>query len=391
MERNMVRSTAISWKIGLVTASALQLWQLPALADDKLVQEVETRSLPLEPKAVPITLLPPASDSVMSSWRPWQMDGATIVMVRPAENVVIAPPIPEQVETGPIAVRPVENAAIARRPEQVETAPVAVRPVENAAIARRPEQVETAPIAVRPAENVSIIQRREQVGTAPIAVRPAENTPIVERPEPVDDVPVIMRPVESAAIARRPEQMDGVPVILRPVESAAIAQPRQQPERIPEDVAPVEAPSSLERRPPVAPRPPVGNAPTASPRPEPVKTQNDAIVAAIPSLPGRSPFRQAPFKSEIVEAGPNAGAFSQQPPEAPKGNAASRFLANLWPGNKGASTPVSSTSGGSPSSGGDGKAGPVASTSAQAQADAGQKSEKPPIKRFLDGIQFWKN
>jgi hypothetical protein len=78
-------------------------------------------------------------------------------------------------------------------------------------------------------------------------------------------------------------------------------------------------------------------------------------------LPGRSPFRQAPFKSEIVEN-------PQQPPEAApaKGNAASRFLTNLWPGNKTASTPVSS-------------------------AEAGAKSEKPPIKRILDGIQFWKN
>src|SRR5687768_10043675 len=101
-ERNMVRSTAISWQIGFaVTASALHLWQLPALADDKLVQEVETRSLPLQPKAVPVTLLPPASDTAITSWRPWQMDGAKIIMVRPAENVTIAPPRPEQEEAAP--------------------------------------------------------------------------------------------------------------------------------------------------------------------------------------------------------------------------------------------------------------------------------------------------
>ena len=305
----MVRSTAISWKIGLaVTALALQAGQLPALADDESAQEVETRSQPLEPTAVRVTLLPPASDTVISSWRPWPVEGATIIMVRPAENAAIAQPRPEQVEAAPIMVQPAGNAAIAQP---------------------RPEPVEAAPIPVQPAGN------------------------------------------------------------------AAIVQPRPEPEKIQEDAARAETSSSPERRPRVALLPPVGNAIIASPRPEPAKTQNDAPSVAIPSLPGRSPFRQAPFKSEIVENGPNAAAaFRQQNPEPPKGTAASRFLANLWPGNKGAGAPVSSPAGGSPSSAGDGKAGSpgpsTASASAQGQAEAGQKSEKPPIKRLLDGIQFWK-
>lgn len=292
----MVRSTAISWKIGLaVTALTLQLWPLPALADDGLAEKVETRPQPDEPKAVPVTLLPPASDALLASWRSWLSQDATIIMVRPAESAAIAQPPPEQVEAAPSIAQPAESAAI-------------VQP--------RPEQVETAPITVQPAEN------------------------------------------------------------------AAIVQTRPEPEKIQEDVTRVETPSLPERRPRVALLPPASDAIIVSPRPEPAKTQNDATLVAIPSLPGRSPFRPAPFKSEIVESGPNAAApFQQQAPEPPKGNAASRFLSNLWPGNKGASTPVSSTAEASPSSAGDGKAG----------SESDPKSDKPPIKRFLDGIQFWKN
>jgi hypothetical protein len=317
----MVRSTAISWTIGFaVTASALHLWPLPALADDKLVQEVETRSLPLQPKAVPVTLLPPASDTVISSWRPWQMDGATIIMVRPAENVTIAPP--------------------------------------------RPEEVEVAPEVTGPAENAAVAQPRQ---------------------DRLDAVPSITRPAENAAIAQpRQDQVEAAPIIARPAENAAIVQPRPQPEKVREDITRLETPSS-KQRPRAALLPPASNAIIALPRPEPAKPQNSAVVAAIPSLPGRSPFRPAPFKSEIVENGPRA-AFQQQAAEQPKGNAASRFLANLWPGNK-ASTPVSSTAGG----GNAGSPEPSASNSEQGQSEAGQKSDKPPIKRFLDGIQFWKN
>lgn len=263
----MVRSTAISWKFGLaITASALQLGRLPALADGRSAEQGETRPQPLEPKAVPVTLLPPASDTAVASWRQWRMDGAPTITVRPAENTAIAQPRPEQVEAGRIMVEPAEDAAIVQR--------------------------------------------------------------------------------------------------------------RPQPEKLPEDVTPVETPLLPERR-----SPSVTNAMIPSPRPQPAKTQNEETLVAVPSLPGRSPFRQAPFKSEIV-AEPTP--FPQQDPEpAPaKGSAASRFLANLWPSNKGASTPVSPTGEGSPSLAGDGQAG---------QAEAGSKSDTPPIKRFLDGIQFWKN
>ncbi len=263
----MARLTAISWKFGLaVTASALQLGQLPALADDRSAPQGEIRPQPLEPEAVPVTLLPPASDTAVASWRQWQVDGAPTNKVRPAANAAIAQP--------------------------------------------RPEQLEVAPIMAQPAED------------------------------------------------------------------AAIVQPRAEPEKIPEEATRVETPVLPGRRPPT-----VANAMIASPRPEPAKAQNDETLAAIPSLPKRSPFRQTAFKSEIVT---EPAALRQQPPEpAPaKGNAASRFLANLWPSNKGASTPVSSTGEGSPSSAGDGQLG---------QAETGAKSDTPPIKRFLDGIQFWKN
>lgn len=260
----MVRSTAISWKFGLaVTASALQLGQLPALADDRSAQQGETRPQPLEPKAVPVTLLPPASDTAEASWRQWRMDGA-LTKVRPAENAAIAQPRPEQLEAGLITVQPA-----------------------------------------------------------------------------ADD---------------------------------AFLQLRPEPEKIPEGITGVETPLLPGRR-----SSSVTNAMIPSPRPESAKTQNVETLVAIPSLPRRSPFRQAPFQSEIVE---EPTAFRQQTPEpAPaKGSAASRFLANLWP-SKGASKPVS-TAEASPAPAGDGKSG---------QAEAGAKSDTPPIKRFLDGIQFWKN
>jgi hypothetical protein len=339
----MVRSAAISWKLGLaVTALALQLWPLPALADDGSAQEVETRPQPLEPKAVPVTLLPPASDTALRTWRPGPANRAPVIMVRPAENTAIAQPRPEPTEPARITVRPAENSAMAQpRPEPAEPARITVRPAENAAIAQ-------------------------------------------PRPEPVEPARITVRPAESAPIAQpRPEPVEPAPITARPAETIATVQPRPEPEQIQEDVRPVETPSSPER-PRVAARPPIGNAKIASPRPEPAKTQNDATLVATPSLPGRSPFRQGSFKSEIVDS----PASLRQDPEQPKGNAASRFLANLWPGHKAASTPVSSTGGGNL---------PPASTvsasapSEQDQAQAGPRNDKPPIKRFLDGIQFWKN
>lgn len=260
----MVRSTAISWKIGVaVTAAALQLWQLPARADDGSTQGVGTRAEPLKPKSVPITLLPPASDAEMNSWRQYMPGGAPIVMVRPAKNGASAQPSPEQAQPAPTIVQPAVNAPSAQP---------------------RPEQAETA---------------------------------------------FIMMP---------------------PAASIATAQPRPEPEKT-RDVTRAET-SSLSAKP-----------------------RRDAPLAAIPSIPGRSPFRPAPFKSEIVEN-------RQEAPEPPKGSAASRFLSSLWRGNKGASTPVSATAEGRPLSLAEDKAG---------QAEAGSKSDTSPTKRFLDGIQFWKN
>ncbi len=328
----MVRSTAISWKIGLaVSALALQLAPLPALADDGLAETVEKRPQPLEPKAVRVTVLQPASDAAVAGWRPWQMGGAPIIMVRPADNAAIAQPHPDEVEAAPVW-----DTIVPPSPEQVE-------------------------------------------GTPSIMARAAGN---------------------AAVTQPRPEQFEAAPILMQPVENAAVVRPRLVPEKIQEDVARVEPRPLSEGRPRVAVAPPASNAAVAPPRLEPAKTENAAPLVAIPSLPGRSPFRQAPFKSEIVENGPNApAALRQQSPEtAPaKGNAASRFFANLWPGNKGASTPASSTAQGSSSSAGAARAGslgPSASNSAppaQGQAETGAKSDKPPIKRLLDGIQFWKN
>ncbi len=262
----MVRSTAISWKISLaVAALALPLGQLRALADDELPVKRETPPQSVEPKAVRVILMPPASDVVFASHRPALLEEAPIIMVQPAGK-------------------------------------------------------------------------------------------------------------------------------------RAPAQPLSEPAEIDEAAAVVESPPAPEQPPRVALLPPLSDAAIASSPPEPEKPQKSATSVVIPALPGRSPFRQAPFKSEIVENGPkDAAAFQQQASEpAPaNGNAAVRFLAKLWPGDKEASTPGASTAERS-SSAGAGEAAslapPTASTSTSIkQAEADPKSEKPPIARFLDGIQFWKN
>lgn len=327
----MVRSAAISWKIGLaVTASAL-LWQFPALAQDRPAEEVEARPQPLEPKAVPVTLLPPASDALLGSWRSRLSEGAPVIMVRPAENPAVAQPGAGREEGAPSVTAP---------------------PAGNAAIVEpRSEPVKSAPITAPPARNVTIVQPSPEAeeGMPSIMARPAGNVAIVQ-PSP--------EPVEAA------------PIVARPAANVTIVQPRPEPEKIQEDATFVETPSLPERRPRVAVLPPVTDEPIVTARAEPAKIQNDASVA-IPSLPGRSPFRMSPFKSEIVESGPIA-------PAPPKGNAASRFFANLWPGNKGASEGNASSPGPS-----------TASNAAQGPAEDGQ-AEKPPVKRFLEGIQFWK-
>jgi hypothetical protein len=162
-----------------------------------------------------------------------------------------------------------------------------------------------------------------------ILLPPASDAQLTPRyPKEVETAPIIMvKPVENAAIAKpRPQQVEAASITVQPAENAAIVEQRPEPAKIQEDAAPVETPSLPERRPRVALLPPVGNAIVASPQPEPAKTENDATLAEIPSLPGRSPVRQA-----------NAAATSQQ--QAP---------------------------------------------------EAVPKRDKPAIKRFLDGLQFWK-
>jgi hypothetical protein len=374
----MVRSAAICWKIGLAaTALALPLWQLPARAEDETAEKVETRAQPVETKAVRVILLPPANDAAFRSWRPGRVDGGSIVMVRPAEDAVIAAPPPEQENATPIPASPAENAAIAQpRPEQTEAPAIRLRPAENAAIAERdPQQAKGSLLRLRPAEDAVIAERHpDPAKAAPLGTRPAENAAITERdPQQTKGALLRVRPAEDAEIPQsRPDRAEAAAIPAQPAGGPAIAQPRPEPEKSPEDATLVEAPSLPERRPRLALLPPAGDAPVASPRPETAKTQNDALVA-LPSLPERSPFRGGGFKSEIVENGP---AIQRAAEPAPPKTAAGRFLANIWPGNKGASTPASSTVGGGP-----------ASAPAQGQPEAGPK---PPIKRLLDGIQFWK-
>lgn len=272
----MVRSTAISWKIGLaIAALALPVGQLRALADDRPTEKLVTRSASLEPKTVQIILLPPASDAVFASKRPALLDEAPIIMVRPAKKGAIAQPLSEAAET----------------------------------------QVDST---------------------------------VVETPS-------------------MPEQ---------PLRAEIL-----------EDATVEESPPALQQPPRVALLPPVSDAASSPALPE--KPQKNAMPIVNPSLPVRSPFRQTAFKSEIVENAPKDVATLQQQASEPapaKGNAASRFLAKLWPGDKDKSSTTANA--GETAS----LVPPAASASpSNEQADAGPENEKPPIKRFLDGIQFWKN
>jgi hypothetical protein len=408
----MVRSTTISWKIGLaITASAIPLWQLPALADDKPVpEEVETRSAPIETKQVPVTLTPPASDSESASWRQLRKDGppiarpgpskpiaiwdqsvgtapegAPVITVRPAPSPS-AQPRPQQAEPAPVWDRPPgTTAAVQPRPNAVEPTPtITVRPVATPTPAQPgPQQADPAPVWERPAGTASLAQPRpEQPETAPTVQASRKGGLLVPRPAEVEPAPIAVQPAEQAAVVQpgpgpvettpTPAQSGLKPAILQPrpeqaetapppphsgPKAATAAQPRPQPEKIQEAVARVEKPLAPEPRPRVAALPSGGDA-------------NPPLAA--PSLPGRSPFRQSAFKSEVVD---NPAAFRQ--PEQPKGNAAQRFLNNLNPwSKKEAGTPVASNA--QPSA-------PPAGEAAQPEA-----APKTPVKRLIDGIQFWK-
>jgi hypothetical protein len=277
----MVRSTAISWKIGPAAAAVLALpfWPWPALADDKpaeKAEKAETRPQPLQPKAVRVILLPPASDTAFAAQRPEQMEAAPVILVRPS-------------------------------------------------------------------------------GTA-------DNTA-------ADTAAIAMDPADSAAIGEPgPDLMESARFMVQPAGKAATAQPRPEPAKAQKEDALADTPSVLERNPRVASLPPAGSKTAVSPRPGPAKAQKDQAVGAIPALPGRSPFRQAPFKSEIE-------VVAVAEPAPPKGNAALRFLNNLWPGNKQASAPAASPP-------------PPPAPATAPETDQTAAKPKP---NFLEKLQFWKN
>jgi hypothetical protein len=224
----MVHSTANAWKIGLaVAALALPMGQLPALADDEPSEPLAVRHQPLEPKSVPIILLPPADDAVFAPQRPALADDVPVIIVQTAGTRAIAP------------------------------------------LRTEPEKIQDDTLTKADA-------RIEQ-----------DTTTLVESP-PTSEPP-----------------------------------PR------------------------VASLPPVVDAAIASPRPEPEQARTEATPVVIPALPGRSPFRQTAFKSEIVQAAP-VDTASVQP------QTAEPFPASIEP------------------------------------VEAAPENDRPPIKRLLDKLQFWK-
>lgn len=201
-----------------------------------------------------------------------------------------------------------------------------------------------------------------------------------QRPDQMEAAPVILvQPAPNPIVAQpRPESAEPASIMVQPAGNTAISQPRPEPAKTLEDAALVEKSLPPERRPRAALLPPVSNPAVASPRPEAALPRPEApkaeksALAVIPALPGRSPFRQTPFKTEFAENGPETAIpFLPAPEPAPaKSNSPFRFLTSLWSGNKPASTPVSTP----------------ASPPAQ-----GQDGDKPKPASFLDKIQFWKN
>lgn len=306
----MVRSTVISWKIGLVVAAlTLPLGQIRAQTDGGLSEKPETSPKSLEPKEVQVILLPPANDNVFTSRRPAILNKAPIIMVQP--------------------------------------------------------------------------------------VKKRSSTELTSEPAEVDE-DVTSEKVTSLDLANEEETNENV--INKDLAKKDVANENVIKEDVTNGEATVvESPSAPEPPPRVASLPAVNDAIIASPPPLPEKTRKSATPTVIPSLPGRSPFRQTPFKSEIVEnRQEDVAALRQQSsePASRKGNAAIRFLAKLLPGDEEESTRGAPRAEGRTSADAgeaDTLVPPTASAStSDEQAGASPKSEKPPIKRLLDGLQFWK-
>jgi hypothetical protein len=328
---DMVRSTAIGWKVGLAVAvSALSLWQLPARAEDGPSEKVEAPRQPIEPKAVKVILLPPADDAVFALRRPEPSRGVSVISV-------------ESGSYGPVALPASEPADIREDAGSVEIP----APLERRSRA-----------SVPPASNIAVAQ---------------------PRPEPAK-TQADAAPVESLSTPARPPRAALVP----PASNAVAVQQRQEPAKIQQDAASIESPSAPARSPRVALVPPASDTAVAPLRPEPAKTQKNATFVEIPSIPARSPFRQAARKGGPVEnEWRSATSFQDQAPEpAPaKGNAAFRFLTNLWPGNKPASGPVSPAT----------SSAPPQQNSAETEPAGGTPAAERKPARLLDALQFWKN
>lgn len=152
----MIRLNTLSCTIGAaVFAAALPLLQLPAMAEDGSAQKVEeTPSPPIEPKAVPVILLPPANDALFAFRPPRSGIAVPAATEQPTGNAVPEPvaPAPAKIEADAAIV---EAPAVMKRPPDIALQPPASKPpsAPAAAVLPRAEPAkarQNAPVAVVP-------------------------------------------------------------------------------------------------------------------------------------------------------------------------------------------------------------------------------------------------
>lgn len=210
----MVRATAISWQIGLaVAALGLPLSQTPALADTTLAKKVEKRNLPLEPKAVRVILMPPASDTPVASPYPEMVKEAPVILVRTVGTAATA--VPNQDPAAPIMAQPAEDAIIDEpQPDLMETARFMLQPAGSPSTAQpRPEPAKI-PAETEIAKEPSLTERR------PPAASPAS-------PPPVANAAATASPPREPATTQNDATLAAIPALPRrsPFRQTALQTP----------------------------------------------------------------------------------------------------------------------------------------------------------------------
>jgi hypothetical protein len=217
----MVRSTAICWQIGLaVAALGSPMLLAPALADTTLAKKVETGNVPLEPKAVQVIMMPPASDTPVASPYAETMKDAPVILVRTVGSAATAPL--RQEPATPTLVEPAGNASFDEpQPDLMDSARFMVQPAGSASIAQpRPEPANVASAKVQPAN----VQEETVIAKSPPLSEP--RAPVASPPPPAA-IAAIAPPPQEPAKAESSPTLAAIPALPRrsPFRQTALQTP----------------------------------------------------------------------------------------------------------------------------------------------------------------------